>query len=534
VSEYTRLWPWLPLAFAGTWLIVLAGDFRDITQSIYLSADLVSAPVIGELYDQRAPGAEVVLGNFPWYTTLWFEQLTQGLPGHRQIWQVGPWLFGLAGIAVVAWSAWRAANAWAAMIVAVLLACAGPALLTFQFGASIHALTFVHVCLLGGFLVLCAERSGQIGGSALHAGLCALLAVVTAAGLASDELLLVAGVGPFVLAAVALLWLLPAPAGRRIAISAAAVAVAAVVGAEVIGAVMEDAKVIATQYDVRFAVWQRLDDNALLFAESLAYLLNGDFGGAEVEARSVLELLCAVAVLTGAIVAVRYGRERVRAARAAPPADRREAARRAYVVFWLLAGVVLAVAFTLTSTPIDRYSARYVVTVGYAGVALVPLAALAAHARWRIVVVAATCLVLTGAIAGIVRGDLQDNPTGFPTGDVSGPLERLAAAQGLKYGYAGYWTAAPLTWQTKAAVQVYPVRRCTGGATLCPFPFHRISSWYTPRRGVRTFLIVDPRQTSAGAPRSPDPDFGRPARSEIVGHLDVFIYDYDIAARFGR
>ena len=169
-ERFQRLWPWLPLVLAAIWVVALAADFRDLVQAIYASADFASAPVIGELYGERE-GSQVVLGNFPWYSTLWFEQLTAGLPAHRQIWQLAPWLFSLLGVAAAAWATWRAAGAWAAMIVAVTLGCAGSTLINFQFGLSLHSPAFTHVCLLGAFLVLAAERGGQVGNRAVHVAL---------------------------------------------------------------------------------------------------------------------------------------------------------------------------------------------------------------------------------------------------------------------------------------------------------------------------------------------------------------------------
>ncbi|HVE68565.1 MAG TPA: hypothetical protein VNB64_08295 [Solirubrobacteraceae bacterium] len=522
--------PWLPLVLAAVWLVALAVDFRDVVQAIFANSDFASAPVIGELYDER-DGGPVVLGNFPWYSTLWFEQLTAGLPAHRQIWQVGPWLFALLGVGAAAWATWRAAGAWAAMIVAVALGCAGPALLNFQFGLSLHSPAYTHVCLLGAFLVLCAEHGGRVGNRAVHVALCGALAAVTAVGLASDELLLPAGIAPFLLAAAALVRLLPPPAGRRIVVSAVAIAAFAAVGSRILVDVMEDAGVVAAPFDVVFAQWDRLVPNLRLLAHSLAFMFNGDFGGARIGLRSVVELASAVAVLAAVVAVVRHARRWIPAVAATVDEDPREAARRAHVAFWLAAGAVLAATFVLSSVPVDKYTARYVLSVGYAVVVLVAVAA-AAHPTSRAVVAAGVSLVVAGGVAGLVRGDLQDQV--IASGDLSGPLERLARAEGVEHGYAGYWTAAPVTWQTRTRLRLYPVRTCTGSPTLCPYPFHRIDNWYKPRSGEGSLLVVDPRQTQAGAPTGPDPAFGPPRRTVRVDHATVYVYGYDIASRLGR
>src|SRR5205807_1843050 len=98
LTALARLWPWLPVLFAAAYVVLLASTFRSVVQGIYLSADFASAPYIGELYRQAPSGAEVVLANFPWYTTLWFEQATHWLPAHRQVWEVAPWVGSLIGV----------------------------------------------------------------------------------------------------------------------------------------------------------------------------------------------------------------------------------------------------------------------------------------------------------------------------------------------------------------------------------------------------------------------------------------------------
>jgi hypothetical protein len=116
---------------------------------------------------------------------------------------------------------------------------------------------------------------------------------------------------------------------------------------------------------------------------------------------------------------------------------------------------------------------------------------------------------------------------------VSGPLLRLARAERVKYGYAGYWDAAPLSWQMKTAVQLYPVGQCyRNGGFLCRVPIHRISSWYHPRPHTRTMLVVDPAQTAFGPVDAP-PSLGKPERVVAIRPVTVYIYPYDIAARFG-
>ena len=274
-----------------------------------------------------------------------------------------------------------------------------------------------------------------------------------------------------------------------------------------------------------FANFDTIAPNVRILAESLAYLGSGLFGGQEPGLRSMLALLAATAVLAGAVAAARFAVGFAREREADP-------VRSAHVVFWAIAGTVLALVFVLSSLPLDRFSARYLLGTFYAIAALVPVAVTGA-AEWRraAVVAGVSVVALTGAYT-LAAEDLQANPSRYPTGVVSGPLEELVERERLDHGYAGYWDAAPLTWQTKARVRVYPVWPCPQDpGTYCPFFVHRISSWYDPKPGVRTFVVVDRTQPHV---HRPDPAFGRSARIEKIGQLEVHVYDYDIASRLGR
>jgi hypothetical protein len=134
-------------------------------------------------------------------------------------------------------------------------------------------------------------------------------------------------------------------------------------------------------------------------------------------------------------------------------------------------------------------------------------------------------------IVGLARDRLAPAP--LPARLAQPALLRFFEREHLTTGYAGYWEASSFTWQSKFKVSVYPVYECRRPAalTLCPFYFHRISSWYRPRPNTRTFLMVDPAQPFVAG--SPDPAFGRPEQVFRTGPITVYVYGYDIARRFG-
>jgi hypothetical protein len=521
----SRAWPWLPVGVAGVYLLLLVANAKGLVQAIYLSADVSAAPMIAELSDEAPPDSEIVLGNFPWYEAYWFETLTRGVPAHRQVWQVAPYLFSLAGIACVAWSAWRVAGRWAGAMVAVALGCASSGLLIYQFAWSIHAAVLFHAPLLGAFLVLCAARGGSIGSPVVHAAIAVALTLFTALGVATDRLLIVAGVAPLAIAGLAAFWLIRGSLGRRLAINGCAVALGSMLLSIPIGVIARDAGIDATDFPITFATFDALGPNVRLFFESLAYLAGGDFSGKEPSFDSVVQVLCAAAIAVGAVWAGRYAWRFVAGREV-------DGVRAAHVLFWSLAGVLTTVTFVLSSLPVDKFSSRYVIVTLYAIVAVLAVPAAASTGWRRGAVVAGVTLIAVSGVASLARQDLQDNPAGYPTGGVSGQVADLVAEEGLDHGYAGYWDAAPITWQTKAAARVYPIEPCIRDAVrrggYCPFPFHRIDSWYEPKQGVRTFLVIDPTQPGV---RVADARFGPPARVEQIGQLEVRVYDYDIASR---
>lgn len=479
--------------------------------------------MIGELFGQAPHGAVTTLGFLPWYSMLWFELATRWLPFHRVIWEVGPWLASVAGILAVAWATAKAAGRWAGALVAVVLVCAGDRLLPVQIASDLHGTTAVCVCLLDAFLVLLVLRQGRVGGRWMHFGACILICAVTAAGLASDDLLYLAGLLPFLAAGLAALWWQPAPVGRRIAATTFAVAAGAVVGARIAVAAMHAHHVYAATYPLTFARWTDLADHAAQFAQSLVDLFNGDPGGAEVGARSALAVACGAVVVAGAAVAWHEGREQVRRLR-----DRRagDLAREVHVLFWLLALLLPAAAFVFSSQAAAG-KGRYLVSGGYGIVVIAAVALSRRRPLVRAAGVAAASVLVLGSVVALAAHDLV-RQSSFPSSDFASTVEAFAGGEHLKFGYAAYWNAVPLTWDLHGRVQVFPVEACDAPHGLCRPAAHFISSWYGPRPATRTFLLTD-KVFGPPAPRG----LGAPAEVLTIGRYTISVYDDDIGAAVG-
>jgi hypothetical protein len=530
-----RRWSWSPLALAAVYAATLLLTLRSVVDSIYLDSDKVSALFIGQLYGHAPAGVHVVLGDTPWYTALWFESLTRGFPDHRVLWELAPWLFTLVGIALVTWATIASADRWAGMIVAVTLGCAGSNLLPLQFAWSIHAMAYVHVCFLAAFVVLLARDSALIGSRRwVHLTVLTGVALITAAGIASDVLVAVAGLVPLIVAGAALAWLSPAPVAKRVVGSVVGVAVASGLFARLIDVVMKADHVVPFRFGIAFSPFNRLLDHVGLLIQSIAVLMNGDFGGAGLSVSSILAFTCAAAIAVGAYATIRSGRTLARRLLSTPRAtvsSRRDLARVAYLSFWISSALVVSAAFVFSTVPVDIENKRYVVTVAYAMVAVVAVAA--ASRTWaRVVVTAGCCAIAAASALAMHDRDIQRSMVKQPNGTVAAQLVRWARSQDLVYGYAGYWDAAPLTWQMHAGAQIFPVSACYGNRYVCPFNLSGISTWYRPRVGVRTFFVVDALQAAVNGIAGPMASLGKPVAVKRIQELTAYVYPYDIASRF--
>jgi hypothetical protein len=479
--------------------------------------------VIGELFGQAPHGAVTTLGFLPWYSTLWFELATRWLPFHRVMWEVGPWVASIAGILAVAWATVKVAGRWAGALVVVVLVCAGDRLLPVQIASDLHGSTAVCVCLLDAFLVALVVRDGRVGGRWVNLAACVLVAAVTASGLASDQLLYPAGLVPFAAAGLAQLWWRPTRAGRTIAVTTVAVAAGAVVGAWIAVAAMRAHHVYAASNPLVFARWTDLVDHAAQLAQSLVDLFNGDPGGAGVGARSVLTVACGAVVAAGAVIAWQAGRSQLRRLR-----DRRagDLAREAHVLFWLLALLLPAAAFVLTTHAAEA-KGRYLVSAGYGIVVIAAVALSRMGLLARAAGAAAACVLVLGSVVALAKHDLV-RQSSFPSSDFASTLGAFAGGEHLKFGYAAYWNAAPLTWDLHGKVQVFPLEACDAPHGLCRPAAHFVSSWYGPRPATRTFLITD-KVYGPTAPRG----LGAPAEVVTIGRYTISVYDDDIGAAVG-
>lgn len=522
-----RWWRWAALPFAVVYLVLLVAQHRGVIATTYMDADTVSAPVIGQLFGSAPAHASVVLGEFGWYATLLFELGTKWLPLHLRVWEAAPYAIALAGAGLAAWSVWQVAGRWAASLTAVLLICASPATLHLLLSMTQHAPDWFCVALLAAFLVLLERRAAALGWTVL-VPLVLVAGAIVGVNAASDPLVVIAGVVPFALALLAGYLFVRGPDSvRALQIGLATLALTGI-SAVITAVVMSGLNVTPERglNTMMLASGEKIGDNFKLWWQSIAVLGNGDVFGRKLSLTYWPSLACAALSIGAVVLLPRAGWRELRA-HATGRTSRTTPARLAFMVFWCSSAVLLSVAFVLSATPVDIHADRYLVGLIYAAAAVIPVIA-SGRLRSEAAALAGTCIFALGGVISMAQGTVARNTQGFPSGSTASQIGRIAGREHLKFGYAGYWDAAPITWATRFRVQVYPVSICDQGKNLCRFDLHFISSWYTPRQGIGSFLLTDPQLPNVSAPT---PDLGPPTAVYHIGRFTMYVYPYDLATK---
>jgi hypothetical protein len=519
--------PWLPVALGGLGALVVLVRMPHIIGVLYTDGDVASAPVIAALIG-HAPGSRtVLLGQFPWYESLWFMRLTHGLPGYREIWEAAPVAFTALGYGLVVLCAWVCFGRTRALLVAALLAGTTVSLRKTLFTMDFHGPLVIHDCVLLAALVLVLRA--RLSNWAVGA-LAVIVGAITAVGVASDKTMFIAGIAPLLLAGI-LLWAWTRQAReRRAALFALAVCAIAVLGGALATTAMHNDHVTPTGYTVSFVAPEHLIANLEIFINAFAYLVGGNFFGAPVGATSFLMFAAAVLGFAALFAVVRWLWRRAPALLVHPGEEEspQTAAGVGYILFWALVLICLTGGFLLSSSPINLISARYIAADFVALAALLPvLAPLERRAAHTAVVLAISLFLALGLYFDVseITGPTSAYP--YPNGRTVGEIERYLLAHRAARGYAPYWDAADITWGTNLRIHAYPLTGCATPLGVCPMPLNQISSWYAPSGAHATFLLTDPTTTS----NIPVPTaFGAPVAQAIFGNVHVYVYNHDVAA----
>ena len=295
---------------------------------------------------------------------------------------------------------------------------------------------------------------------------------------------------------------------------------------------------VITAPPLQFTSLSQVPAHVRLMATGLRDLFNGYLGVRYPGTlHALFGTLCTILLIASLLVLLWTGLKNLVVLLRRGPRSADAIARPLHVVYWFTSAVVVCAAFLFTNASGAGNSTHesYYLTLVFSAAAVIALFApgpnprtTSERLRWVIPLGLAVF-----AIAGIVGLKREYITVTYrsPIAADAATIVRLARESGATTGYAGYWDASNLTWNTREKVNVRPIEQCTNarGAPICPFFLMRSPYWYIPRQR-RTFLIVDPNELYVTSLPS---GLGRPLAVYRLGVIDMYVYPYDIASRLG-
>ncbi|MGI8425661.1 MAG: hypothetical protein ACR2FO_02145 [Actinomycetota bacterium] len=522
-----RLSPVVPLLLTAVYLLVLPFNLQRLLRIVFLNSDVASIPVLSE---QIASGEGTAwISIVTYYSTFLFNLATRWLPFHRGLWEGSSIVLALAGVVLMSWSARQAAGRGAGVLMFVLGAAASPLLLMNTLG--LRGPTWFTVGLLSALLVLMVRVVESGTSRRLLVAAVVVTGAVTGVNLASDPLLLASAIGPFLVAAVLAVLIVPTRKGHIAGASAglcfliAASAAITRLGMTHLGFSVGHQGAIDPA-EVTFASGSIIGRNLGLFLTDMLTFTNGDFLGRPLSLASVARLAIGIACLMSLCLPLVVLRRRLML-RSLSPAD--GSAAPVLIAFWASSAALVAAGFVFSNIAFDGLaSARYLVPVYYACAGCTAIWA-ANSSRQRL----AVALIATLICLFSIKGQFSLVGTGEAERlSVDGPrVISLLRDEGLSRGYSTYWDSLSLTWLSDMRVTIAPVVDCLiPDRGLCAFPVNSFERWYQPGAASRTFLLVGPERPW-GLRSPPPPLLGTATEVHKVGEFSVYVYSYDLALR---
>jgi hypothetical protein len=496
---------WLPALSAAAYVATVAVSFPALVRALYWNSDAAGAFTLADLYNGHG---HVEIPRFGWWSSLWWLLATRNAPGHAQLWEITGYAFALAGAAIVGWVTWRIAGRWAGVAAAAIAVAVGPAALYPLLTVNFHTSTPFTAVVLGGYLVALRQSSSWL--------LAVAVGVLAGVNAASDPLLWVAGVGPFVVGAAVLVF---ASRRRDAAVRAAVTLGVITVGFFATGSLMRAVGFHVHPVGVHRAGVHDLAPNIIKLGKSIAQVFGANhfFPGVypDPALRYAITLLAFAGVGGTVFVAARLIMRRA------------EPTVRAYASYWAASAVLLGIAFCVTNQGTGvgpGGGVNYLLSLAPATAVGVALLAAPSYAG-RVAVSLAVAFIGAVNVAGVAAGRAEKHAGAETYGT---QLVRLIESKGVTHGYAGYWDAHSLTWKSGLRVVLAPVQACPDAHdTLCRFHLgFTVDSWYDERPGP-SVLIVDP---PAWLAFTPPPSLGKPYSTERFGpNITVYFFRHDLA-----
>ena len=549
VPAPSRAWLWwTPCVLGGLYALTILVHLHAIVYAVGLSSDSDIDAVLAHMSIHMPAGSQLTTGDFPHYETMAFALLTRSLPFYRQLWELAPVIFAAIGLGAVVWSVWRAFGRWPAVLVASVLTCfsgggvatvaAGGLATVFAFDA--HANSVITAAVCGAGLVWILPRIGALPVWKIPAA-AAALGVLGGLPLAGDDLYLAWGLGPTLVVIALAAWRGPQNvAARVLAFGVLAVAVTGLTSL-CFAAAMRHAGVhgFTQSYHalVRFTTPGGLVTNFETMLWALPSLTASSFFGKTLTPRSELELLNASLVFA-ALFAVAWSVRKQVAGSLPRVGDGGQpiSGRFIHTAFWTTTLGLGLLIFLIGSPAPWTTDGRYLLGPYVAVAALLPLL-VERGLGWKLIVTAAASLFVFSTLYQFPI-DLREMRAGYQSASVANAVAAYAKHERVAVGYGNYWNSIDLIWNSDFKVDIYPVQNCEYALSrknppyqLCTFTGISISDWNKPRSGVRSMLVVNP--TAAGVQKR-WAALGTPIASTRIGGLILYVYPYDIAAKFER
>ncbi len=523
---------WLvPCALAAVYFVLFALRFTGNIAASDWVADYSGGFVLAETVAHTGTGGNTVISTTGAWVPLWFGLITANLPLHRQLWEVMPTVLFIASALTIGWSVDRVSGRREAILSVLIMLVASPWALRVFIAAVAHNVVYPCTALLGAYLVWLAK--GQRQGRIKTVAVPLLGAIVLGVCVASDALLIVTGVIPFALTAITA-GLRRGRSSRIVALSALTTAIGAIPIAFLTGALMRSAGYVTVPPAAKVGSGSIISENAKLLFTGLKELSNGYLGaGWPGTLHAVIGTACSIvliaALFTLLFVGLRGATRFILSGRRLQGGETQsELALGLHTVYWLSSALAVCGAFVVSSAAEKTSHVSYYITVLFSIAAIVPLV-ISRGVIQRTLVLGAVSIFFVGSIVGLKRNYLQ--VTEPPLAHYAAQIVKLARANNARTGYAGYWDASSLTWNSHSQVVVRPLVQCSNSprAPICPFVLMRTPSWYVPRPR-RSFLLVDPNNLYVTTLPS---GLGTPIASYAIGSIQMYVYPYDIASQLG-
>ncbi len=514
---------WLiPFGIAAVYIVVFIAQLPHNIWALGWVSDYASGFTIPETIVNAGAGGHTVLGYTGAWIPLWFGLLTAWVPLHRQLWELAPTGLFLISALTVGWSVGQVANRRAAVVAALLILVASPGALGFFMAAVAHNTVYPSTALLGAYLIWLTRADGRRRATQFMAPL--LAGIALGASIASDVLVVATGVIPFALTAI-LAGLHRDRRSTRVAADALITVAVAVPVAKLTSTIMESHGFVTLPLTTKTASLSTLPVHAELMWEGLKSLSNGYLGHTapgvlHTELGVACDVIAATALITLLLVGAHTTAKFVWSGlRSRDTPTSRELATSLHIVYWVSSALAISAAFALSLRSEAAHSSYYA-TIIFSVAAVVPLLMRSrSPARWLVPV--GTSIFFAASLVGLTSHYLD---VVKPISSYEGEITRLAKANHVTVGYAGYWDASSLTWSSDEQVLVRPVGKC--GEGICPFPLAGVTSWYAPTQRS-SFLLVDTGETYLSAlPKG----LKRPVAAYTFGPLRMYVYSYDIAS----